>query len=85
MPQGANTVSTPSAPCNCFPDDLAIVRCTRENGDPPFETVEFSYAALPTNTNHLVAPIQGMLNHVSPELPGRTHNTNRFHMHPYPQ
>ena len=33
----------------------------------------------------LVAPIQRMLYHVLPELSGCTHNTNLFHMLPYPQ
>lgn len=38
-------------------DDRAVVPGTGKDCDTPLEPVEFAYAAFPTNTNHLLAPI----------------------------
>ena len=43
------------------------------------EGVEPAYAAFPTHANHVVAPIQSVLNHVLPELPGSLHDTDSLH------
>ena len=61
----------PVAPCDRPLDNRAVVRLSGNDGDAPFERVEFSYAALPAHADHLIASIQRVLDHVSPELPRR--------------
>src|SRR5882672_11656591 len=61
----------PVAPCDRALDNLAVVRCSGNDGDAPLERVELFHAALPARANHLVAAIQRVLHHVLPELPGR--------------
>jgi hypothetical protein len=70
------------APSNCPLDDLSIVSRSWKDGDTPFERVEFTYAFSPTHANHLITTIQRMLNHVTPKLPGRAHDTYFFHIDP---
>ena len=48
-------------------------------GDALLERVELACAAFSTHANHLVAPIQRVLHHVLPELPGSPHDTNFLH------
>ena len=57
------------------PDVRAPVRVGRRDrerafaAEAPFERVEFSHAALPAHADHLIAPIQRVLEHVLPEFP----------------
>jgi len=51
-------------------DDLGVVRLSRNNGDASFERVELPDALLPAHADDLVAPIERVLDHVLPELPG---------------
>src|SRR3954454_16495389 len=60
----------PVAPSDCELDDLRIVCCSRNHGDPSLKSVELAHALLTADTDHLVAPVQRMLHHVPPELPG---------------
>jgi hypothetical protein len=59
----------PVAPRDRALDDLAVVRRSRNHGDAPLERVELPHALLPAHADHLVAPIQRVLDHVLPELP----------------
>jgi hypothetical protein len=51
-------------------DHLAVVRRSRNDGDASLERVELPHAFLPAHTDHLVAPVQRVPHHVTPELPG---------------
>ena len=50
--------------------DLAVVGCARHDVDPATEHGELADALLAAHGNHLVPPIQRVLDHVPPELPG---------------
>src|SRR6476646_10757010 len=74
------------APLHGVRDNLAIVRCPRNDCDPPRECGELSDALLATHANHLVTAIERVLHHVPPELPG---GSDYAHLHrerpiPYP-
>jgi hypothetical protein len=51
-------------PCDSFFNNFAIIRSARDDCDAPFERVEFAYATLPADTNHLIAPGKRVLYHV---------------------
>ena len=68
----------PVTPCDRLPDNLAVVRSTGNDGDSPFERVQFTDAALPADANHLVAPVKRVLQHVDAELTRGADNAN-FH------
>ena len=51
-------------------DDLAVVRRSRNDGDASLERVELPDPCLPAHADHVVAPVQRVLHHVPPELPG---------------
>ena len=53
-------------------DDLAVVGCAGHDGDPPLELGELADALLAAHGNHLVLPVQRVLDQVLPKLPGRT-------------
>jgi hypothetical protein len=59
-------------------DDLAVVRRPRNDGDASLELGELADAFLPAHADHFVAPIQRVLDHVLPELPGRTDRAARW-------
>ncbi len=56
------------APGNRFLDDLAVVRCSRYDGDAPLERVEFPDALFPAHAHDLVASVKRVLG-FSPTLP----------------
>src|SRR4051794_18180320 len=63
--------------------DLAVVGCAAHDVDPALELGELADALLAAHGDHLVPPIQRVLDHVLPELPGRTddadpHDTPRL-------
>src|SRR3954452_5745251 len=65
------------------PYDLAVVGCTGHYVDPAIELGELADALVAAHGNHLVPPIQRVLDHVPPELPGRAddadpHDTPRL-------
>src|SRR3954452_3283889 len=53
-------------------DHVRVVRRSWGDGDAPLELVELPDALLPAHPNDLVPAIQRVLDHVLPELPGRT-------------
>ncbi len=67
------------ATCNRLLDDLGVVRCSGNDSNVLPERVELAYAAFSTHANYLVAPIQRVLHHILPELPGSPHDTNSLH------
>jgi hypothetical protein len=68
-------------PRNRFLDNLTVIRCSGNDGDPSLKRIELAYAALPANTNHLVAPAQRVLYHILPKLPGCPYNTDILNIH----
>jgi len=58
------------APGDGLADDLAVIRRAGNDGDAPFEGIEFADALLPAGADHLVAPVPRVLHHVPAELPG---------------
>src|SRR5437764_2213592 len=60
------------APGNCPLDDLGVVGRAGDERDPTAEFVELPDALRPAHADHLVAPVERVLDHVAPELPGRT-------------
>src|SRR6185369_13088515 len=50
-------------------DDLAVVGRSLDDSDVPLERVELPHALLAAHANHLVTPIQRLLDHVLPKLP----------------
>ena len=58
--------------------DQLVVRSGGNDCDAPFERIEFAYAALPADANHLVAPVKRVLVHVDAELTRGADNAN-FH------
>jgi hypothetical protein len=59
----------PVAPRDRTLDDLAVVSRSRNDGDARLERVELPHALLAARADHLVTPIQRVLDHVLPELP----------------
>jgi hypothetical protein len=57
-------------------DDLRVVRSSRNDRDPPLEPVELLHALLPTDPDHLVAPVKRVLHHITAELPRRSNDAN---------
>ncbi len=60
----------PAAPRDGAPDDVGVVRGSGDDRDTPFELVELPNALLPAHADNLVPPIERVLHHVLPELPG---------------
>jgi len=56
--------------------DLGVIRCSWSDRDAPLERVELPNALLPAHANDLVAPIERLLHHVLPELPGGADDAN---------
>ena len=52
-------------------DDLAVVGRAGHDVDPALELGELADALLAAHGDHLVPPVQRVLDHVPPELPGR--------------
>src|SRR5512136_1846132 len=71
----------PVTSCHSLLDNLAVVRRAGNDGDTPLERVEFAYAALPTDANHLEAPVKRVLHHVPAELPRGPDNAHFYRMH----
>src|SRR5712691_3744828 len=72
----------PVAPRDRALNDLAVVRRSRYDSDPPLERVELPHAFFPTHANHLIAPIQRVLHHVLPELPRGPDDANPHRVRP---
>jgi hypothetical protein len=51
--------------------DLPVICLPRDDGDPVGDVRELLDALLPADRDDLVAPVQGVLHHVAPELAGR--------------
>jgi hypothetical protein len=60
----------PVAPRDGAPDDVGVVRGSGDDRDTPLELVELPNALLPAHADNLVSPIERVLHHVLPELPG---------------
>src|SRR6266508_4264858 len=60
----------PVAPSDGAPDDVGVVRGSGDDRDTPLEFVELPDALLSAHADHLVPPIERVLHHVLPELPG---------------
>src|SRR5689334_25202041 len=75
----------PIAPVDRAPDDLAVVRRSRNDADALLEGVELADALSPAYPDNLVAPIQRVLHHVLPELPGGSDNADlrSVDVHPF--
>src|SRR6185437_9676404 len=72
----------PVAPGDRPLDDLGVVRRSPNDSDAPLEPIELPYAFLTTHANHLVAPIQRVLDHVLPELPRGPDDANPHRVRP---
>src|SRR4051794_2258035 len=57
-------------------NDLAVVGCAGHDVDPALELGELAHALVAAHGDHLVPPIQRVLDHVPPELPGRADDAN---------
>ena len=60
----------PVAPSDGAPDDVGVVRGSGDDRDTPLELVELPDALFSADAHHLVPPIECVLHHVLPELPG---------------
>src|SRR3954447_21142889 len=56
--------------------DLTVVGCAGHDVDPTLELGELAHALVAAHGDHLVPPIQRVLDHVPPELPGRADDAN---------
>src|SRR4051794_3281060 len=56
--------------------DLAVVGCAGQDVDPALELGELADAFVAAHSDHLVPPIQRVLDHVLPELPGRANDAD---------
>ncbi len=81
-PPGDEHREHPVAPSDRALDDLAVVCRSRNDCDASLERVELPHAALPADADHLVAPIQRVLHHVLPELPGGPDDTDLHRVPP---
>jgi hypothetical protein len=61
-------------------DNLAIVRATREDADTILERLKLMDAGFATDTMNLIASVQAMLNHISPEFAGSADDANSLHV-----
>jgi hypothetical protein len=61
--------------------DRAVVGCARHHGDPALELSELADALLAAHADHLIPPIQRVLDHVPAELPGRADDADPHLVH----
>jgi hypothetical protein len=64
-------------------DDVAVIGGAGHDGNPIFERVELGNAVLPTHADHLVAAVESVLNHVTPELSGRPDDADLLYGHDF--
>jgi hypothetical protein len=69
----------PGAACNCIPDRRTFVCRAENDGDASLESIKLTHAAFPANTNLPIAPVQRMLRHVLPILPGCSYDKDLLH------
>jgi hypothetical protein len=72
----------PVAASDSLLNHLTVVCRTGNDCDAPFERLEFAHAALPADSDHLIAPVKRVLNHVRTEF-SRCPNNADFHLFPF--
>lgn len=57
------------ATCNRVLDHLAVVGCSRNDGNAPVEAVELPNTLFPAHPDNLIAAIERVLHQIPPKLP----------------